>query len=298
MRYAALIALMFMLGCGGVEAPQPPPPPVPTPAPTPVPVPTPEPTPTPIPSCPAILSPGQNAALEEVDQVNVFGLILNRVMRDLSGCSGGRCIIDMTRQKWHAQVTAAIRMRGMCGTQHEPNTDEIAIGASVTSILEGYHIYSERPNRPGTGTIVFAPQANRPSWRIFGIDPDPNPTSPPTESCGLPEPPPVVKLKVRRHGGTPGAPKFDASGLVGPDADFCREVGYTDGRQNCTIRPDCSGPDCPFKDREVCERDIFGTPEWRSDGEIITLLNPWQIKIRGGTWVEVCGGGKCAGLDY
>ncbi len=297
----ALVALIALPSCGGINLPcevtQTCPDPVPTP--TPVPVPTPEPTPTPIPSCPAILSPGQNAALEEVDQVNVFGGILNGVMRDLSGCSGGRCVIDMTRQKWHAQVTAAIRMRGMCGTQHEPNTDEIAIGASVTSILEGYHIYSERPNRPGTGTIVFAPQANRPSWRIFGVDPDPEPTPEPTPppgvSCGLPDPSKEpAEFKLKKHN-----LDWDSTFRI-TSRQYCDQVCSPLDPDNCfTGRLRCPVRFEGDPSREACERLVIGDQKWWCNGQKIAHNeNPAQARCRG--LVRTCTSDEktCAEADW
>ena len=237
-------------------------------------------------------------------QVNAFALIVNDAMAELTGCPvGSDCRLgDETRQDFQRRVFRALRDRGFCAGQHERSTDEIFVGPSIDSRLEGYHVFagdgSNGPVPPG-GTkrkVVWAPGANRPTWRVIGSGPPP-----PSGDCGAPIPPDPVRIKVRRHGGTDSFPRFDSTGLVGPDADYCAAVGYTDGRQNCPVRPDCNPAtqECEFEDRVACELETFGDPEWLSDGEVVRTANRWQAKIRGGTWVQVCAGGICsARLNY
>jgi hypothetical protein len=111
---------------------------------------------------------------------------------------------------------------------------------------------------------------------------------PPPAQCGPPLPPPASEIIVKKHGGTPKAPKFDGTGLV-KDFDYCSSVGFV-GRGSCPVRPECGDPPCPFMDREACELLTFGVPDWRSDGQIVETGNPWQRKVKAGTWVQVCTG--------
>ena len=68
------------------------------------------------------------------------------------------------------------------------------------------------------------------------------------------------------------APEYftlDATPLVGPNSEFCREIGYTDGREFCPVRLE-SDPD-----RRLCEAWIMGNaedtgkpgPTWSRDWE-------------------------------
>jgi hypothetical protein len=57
---------------------------------------------------------------------------------------------------------------------------------------------------------------------------------------------------------------------VGPDADYCRTVGFTDGRRFCPVRPE------GHPERFACEQMIAGKavdtgrygPTWRRDGAL------------------------------
>jgi hypothetical protein len=108
-------------------------------------------------------------------------------------------------------------------------------------------------------------------------------------ACGAPTPPPASELGVKRFGGRPGFPKFDARGLVYGRA-YCDSVGFVN-RNSCPVRLE-PVPGGPWQDRVACERVVFGTPTWKSDGEIHPVANgnPWMRHVRNGTWVQVCTG--------
>jgi hypothetical protein len=63
---------------------------------------------------------------------------------------------------------------------------------------------------------------------------------------------------------------LDSTPLVGPDADYCRIVGFTDGRRFCPVRPE------GHPERFACEQMISGKavdtgrygPTWRRDGAL------------------------------
>ena len=108
-------------------------------------------------------------------------------------------------------------------------------------------------------------------------------------TCGEPTPPPANEIHVKRFGGRPGYPKFESVGRV-KGYEYCTSVGFTN-RTQCPVRPEpCEG--CPWQDRVACEKLIFGTPTWKSDGEIHETenKNPWMRHITDGSWVQVCTG--------
>jgi hypothetical protein len=124
------------------------------------------------------------------------------------------------------------------------------------------------------------------------------------QACGAPTPPPASEIHVKRFGGRPNAPKFDAVGRV-KGLEYCTTVGFTN-RQKCPVRPEpCDRPECVWKDRAECELLVFGTPAWRSDGTVHETANknPWQRHVTDGTWVQVCTGPEiveqvCSNLLY
>jgi hypothetical protein len=101
--------------------------------------------------------------------------------------------------------------------------------------------------------------------------PAPTPTPPPgTGSCGNPIPPPVSRMNTKVH--IRGANKWtlDTTPIVGPDGDYCRKIGFTDGRLFCAVRTEGS------PDREACEEYAIGRavdtkrpgPTWYRNGQL------------------------------
>ncbi len=101
----------------------------------------------------------------------------------------------------------------------------------------------------------------------------PTPTPPPSGSgCGNPVPPEVSRMNTKIH--LRGANKWtlDTTPLVGPDGDYCRKIGFTDGRLFCPIRTEGTS------DRIACETYAVGTardtgragPTWYRDGQLCT----------------------------
>ncbi len=102
--------------------------------------------------------------------------------------------------------------------------------------------------------------------------PEPTPEPPPpggTGGCGPPYPPEIQKVKAKVH--IKGANKWtlDSTALVA-GADYCREIGFTDGRSRCPVRPE------GHPEREACEEYAVGLardtgrpgPTWERDGEL------------------------------
>lgn len=74
------------------------------------------------------------------------------------------------------------------------------------------------------------------------------------EGCGSPLPPPVAKVKTKIH--LRGVNKYtlDATPLVG-GAEYCREIGFTDGRNRCPVRQE------GHPERHACEAYAVGIAE-------------------------------------
>ena len=87
-------------------------------------------------------------------------------------------------------------------------------------------------------------------------------------SCGEPEPPAIARLRVSVHSSNGDRMTLDSTPLVGPDIDYCRRIGYTDGRSFCPVRPEGS------PERVACEAARVGQatdtgrigPTWSVDG--------------------------------
>ena len=90
--------------------------------------------------------------------------------------------------------------------------------------------------------------------------------------AATPLPPEVSRMNTKIH--LRGANKWtlDTTPLVGPDGDYCRKIGFTDGRLFCPIRTEGTS------DRIACETYAVGTakdtgrsgPTWYRDGQLCT----------------------------
>jgi hypothetical protein len=94
----------------------------------------------------------------------------------------------------------------------------------------------------------------------------------PSGSCSDPQPPPLGRIQVGLLIVGAGRLILDSTPLVGPDAAFCRAIGFTDGRQFCPVRPE------GHPDRFACEAGIIGTardtgrigPTWSANNHSCT----------------------------
>ena len=109
-------------------------------------------------------------------------------------------------------------------------------------------------------------------------DEDPVPASPgrPADAgggtsagCGDPAPPAVTQINVSVHGRQADRAVLDSTPLVGPSAAYCRQIGFTDGRLFCPVRPE------GHPERLACEAARVGRaadtgrvgPTWSADGK-------------------------------
>ena len=86
-------------------------------------------------------------------------------------------------------------------------------------------------------------------------------------SCGSPTPPQITRVNVKVHSQRPARTTLDATPIVGPNVDYCRAIGYTDGRSFCSVRP------AGHPERAACEAMVVGRsdtgrpgPTWSADG--------------------------------
>lgn len=87
--------------------------------------------------------------------------------------------------------------------------------------------------------------------------------------CGEPAPPAVRQIKVTVHGTQAARAVLDSTPLVGPNAAYCRQIGFTDGRLFCPVRPE------GHPERAACEAARVGRaadtgrvgPTWSANGK-------------------------------
>jgi hypothetical protein len=143
----------------------------------------------------------------------------------------------------------------------------------------------------------------------FPVDPDPG--WPPSGSgCGKPYPPPIDHFNAKIW--LPGRDfvTFDSTPIVGPDGDYCRAVGFTDGRVYCPVRNEGS------PERVACEAWRVGKakdtgrdgPTWTLEGELCKGLalngcenhtdNQYKLFAAKNGKYRMCGqSGACGELD-
>ncbi len=105
---------------------------------------------------------------------------------------------------------------------------------------------------------------------------DPLPGTPPgggddtsTGSCGEPVPPPLSRIKVVVYSSQGDHVRLDSTPLV-HGIEYCAEIGYTDGRAYCPVRPD------GHPERLACEAARVGRatdtrrvgPTWTANGQL------------------------------
>jgi hypothetical protein len=129
----------------------------------------------------------------------------------------------------------------------------VVLAAFVLTQCGGGQETTSRPSLPDAASLI-------------PVAPAPQPTATP-----LPGTEPVLDPLPARPGGG-GAETGDASGcgepLVGPDAEYCKRVGFSDGRSFCPVRAEGS------PDRIACEAARVGVasdtgrpgPTWSANG--------------------------------
>ncbi len=95
-------------------------------------------------------------------------------------------------------------------------------------------------------------------------------------TCGAPVPPPVSRIALKIYNSSGDRVTLDSTPQVGPDAAYCRAIGYTDGRSFCPVRPE------GHPERLACEAARVGRaadtgrvgPTWTANGQPCTGPKP------------------------
>lgn len=127
------------------------------------------------------------------------------------------------------------------------------------------------PSIPVVGTPAPTPTATPVPAPIPA--PTPEATPPPNAgACGKPLPPSASRMNTKIHLRGANRWTLDTTPLVGPDGDYCRKIGFSDGRLFCPVRTEGS------PDRIACETYAVGSamdtgrpgPTWYRDGKLCT----------------------------
>ena len=112
-------------------------------------------------------------------------------------------------------------------------------------------------------------------------------------------------INVKLHIKAPEYFTLDSTPLVGPNPEFCWEIGYTDGRQFCPVRLEQDS------ERRACEAWVMGNakdtgkpgPTWMREWETYCTTfaesgcehnpdNPFSLFIQTGGWYQACRGDR------
>lgn len=123
---------------------------------------------------------------------------------------------------------------------------------------------------PGLAALAPTPKPTPKPTPTPAPTPGPTPTPGPVGGCGNPLPPPITRMNTKIHIKGPNQWILDTTPLVGPDADYCRKIGFTDGRSICPVRTEGS------PDRQACEAYSIGKaddtgrpgPTWYRNGAL------------------------------
>jgi hypothetical protein len=104
----------------------------------------------------------------------------------------------------------------------------------------------------------------------FPLDPNPD-QPPPDQGCGEPYPPQIghfgvhVELRDLDHWTLDSTPQID-------DVNYCADIGYTDGRSQCPLRPEGTAERVPCEGWRVGIAKDTGRlgPTWTRDGALCT----------------------------
>ena len=135
---------------------------------------------------------------------------------------------------------------------------------------------SAQPPLPNVASIPTAPAPQPTATPTPGPELDEPPAGTPgggepgePGTCGPPLPPSVSRIAMKIHQSGAERVLLDSTPLVGPDAEYCRAIGFTDGRTVCPVRIEGS------PERSACEALRVGRasdtgrpgPTWSANGK-------------------------------
>jgi len=185
---------------------------------------------------------------------------------------------------------------------------------------------TQPPPAPDRPPAASTPNPNPTPTPILGAPakptPSPDPTAPPDPSgnpspappdgasgCSAPLPPELSRINIKVHQRGDNHWLLDSTPIVGPDAEHCAKIGFTDGRTLCPVRMEGD------PQREACELYITGRatdtgragPTWSFNGSPCTGRpvcenspdNQYQVIAYQGGNYKACGNknGVCGELQ-
>jgi hypothetical protein len=162
-------------------------------------------------------------------------------------------------------------------------TAALAAGLAAGSCGDGGKAPTGSERLPDAAALIPAAPAPQPTPtpgavpedEIIVVTPGGGSDSSGSGTCGEPFPPPVSRFNVKVHSRQADRVVLDATPLVGPDAEYCRKIGFPD-RTVCPVRPEGD------PERQACEAAQVG----RAD----------DTGRYGPTWSA--NGGPCDGTDH
>jgi hypothetical protein len=162
---------------------------------------------------------------------------------------------------------------------------KVALGAALAAaaLLVGCHTITEElptepteAEKPARAGILTVPIPGLTVATVATPAPSPDPSAPPapdptpspepspepeddpppedTGGCGEPLPGPILRVNVKVHNARPARWTLDSTPLVG-GYEYCKEIGFTDGRNRCPVRPE------GHPERKACEEYAVGYAE-------------------------------------
>ncbi len=272
---AVVAALAFWnLSCGGST-------PTSTPVTTLAPAPTPGPTVTPVSSCRfgrGITYPDCAKTVSQLRQD--VESAMDRLIRDKPSlfdlsheyAPGTRAYKVLDRQAYLDGLVAQLVAAGMCSERDVDDSTQQTIRVKDSNeFSEDFDVVLNNGYmRRGPG--MYSTTCTPPNFPA-----DRPPDAPPVGSgCGRPFPPPLFKIACRDYLNAGDHHVIDSTPQVN-DSNYCRSIGYTDGRGLCAVRMDGA------PDRKACEDWIVGTAK--------------DTGLPGPTWTRVSDGAFCTGKE-
>jgi hypothetical protein len=137
---------------------------------------------------------------------------------------------------------------------------------TITEELPTEPTEAEKPAGPGILTVSIpslsvataaTPAPSPAPSPTPGPTPEPTPEpegDPPPEGCGEPLPGPILTINMKIHHARAARWTLDSTPLVG-GWEYCREIGFTDNRSRCPVRPE------GHPERKACEEWAVGYAE-------------------------------------
>ena len=148
-----------------------------------------------------------------------------------------------------------LRSYGLCAIGGEADSEAVFIRRPDALVEENHAVFFGNGSWTGSG-----------SGKFMGCHDD-------HSGCPPPAPPPVSKFVIKAHNNL-----WDATAKT-CNQPYCAAIGSD--QLCCPVRLE----DDPYK--MACQ-ELWGTPVWSSNGTIVPTDNPYQVRCKGCTWIQIC----------